>query len=229
MSYDILGIFGAGVLSFATPCVLPLIPVYLAALESDDYFGGVSNELDPYRAQLRDYTWGSSRTKSGIGNHLLNPLRLGLGARPAAAHENAALGYLHYLHGVNPLGLVYLSNMSGAGADNSVDEFYHTWFGNHSPDWDSVSGSTYGPAPGFLVGGPNPFYSWDRCCPSSCGSAASNALCGSAPLSPPAGQPDQKSYRQFNDSWPLNSWEVTENSNGYQVAYIRLLAHFVSP
>jgi len=82
---------------------------------------------------------------------------------------------------------------------------------------------------GFLVGGPNPSYNWDGCCPSSCGSVGNNALCGAAPLSPPAGQPDQKSYLQFNDSWPLNSWEVTENSNGYQAAYIRLLAHFVSP
>jgi len=202
---------------------------YVAAVESNDYFGGATNALDPYRAQLRDYTWGSNRTKSSVGNHLLNSLRRGLGARPAAEHENAALGYLHYLHGVNPLGLVYLSNMGDAGAENSVDEFYHSWFANGSADWDSVSGSTWGPAPGFLVGGPNPFYDRDACCPSSCGSAGNNALCGAATLSPPAGQPKQKSYRQFNDSWPLNSWEVTENSNGYQVAYIRLLAHFVSP
>jgi len=202
---------------------------YVAALNSNDYFGGVTNRLDPYMAQLRDYTWGSNRTKSGVGNHLLNPLRFGLGGPPAADAENAALGYLHYLHGVNPQGLVYLSNMGGVGAENSVDEFYHTWFANGSADWDSVSGSTYGPAPGFLVGGANPFYDWDACCPASCGSAGNNARCGAAPLSPPAGQPKQKSYRQFNDSWPLNSWEVTENSNGYQAAYIRLLAHFVSP
>jgi hypothetical protein len=32
---------------------------------------------------------------------------------------------------------------------------------------------------------------------------------GSAPPSPPAGQPAQKSYKDFNDSWPLNSWSVT--------------------
>jgi endoglucanase len=202
---------------------------YAAALDSNDYFGGVTNELDPYMAQLRDYTWGSNRTKSGVGNHLLNALRLGLGGHTAAESENAALGYLHYLHGVNPLGLVYLSNMGDVGAENSVDEFYHTWFSNGSADWDSVSGSTFGPAPGFLVGGANPFYDWDACCPSSCGSAGNNAMCGTAPLSPPAGQPKQKSYLQFNDSWPLDSWQVTENSNGYQTAYIRLLAHFVSP
>jgi hypothetical protein len=36
-----------------------------------------------------------------------------------------------------------------------------------------------------------------------------------------------KSYKDFNTSWPLNSWQVTENSNGYQMAYIRLLSKFV--
>jgi len=32
MSFDLLGIFGAGLATFVTPCVLPLIPIYLAAL-----------------------------------------------------------------------------------------------------------------------------------------------------------------------------------------------------
>jgi cytochrome c-type biogenesis protein len=30
--FDLLGIFGAGALTFVTPCVLPLVPLYLAAL-----------------------------------------------------------------------------------------------------------------------------------------------------------------------------------------------------
>ena len=46
-------------------------------------------------------------------------------------------------------------------------------------------------------------------------------------LNPPVGQPDQKSYADFNDNWPMNSWEVTENSCGYQASYIRLLSKFV--
>lgn len=32
MSLDILGVFGAGLLTFVTPCVLPLIPIYLALI-----------------------------------------------------------------------------------------------------------------------------------------------------------------------------------------------------
>jgi cytochrome c-type biogenesis protein len=36
MSLDLLGIFGAGLLTFVTPCVLPLIPIYLSALVGSD-------------------------------------------------------------------------------------------------------------------------------------------------------------------------------------------------
>ena len=83
------------------------------------------------------------------------------------------------------------------------------------------------PASGYLTGGPNPSYDWDGCCPSGCGSAGNNAICTSEPISPPKGQPAQKSYKDFNTGWPLDSWSVTEPSDGYQVAYIRLLSKFV--
>jgi hypothetical protein len=139
------------------------------------------------------------------------------------------MGYINYIHGLNPLNFVYLSNMYRFGAENGVNEFYHTWFTNGSALWDRVGKSTYGPAPGFLTGGPNPSYDWDGCCPSGCGSANNNALCNSEPISPPKGQPKQKSYKDFNTSWPLNSWSVTENSCGYQISYIRLLSKFVNP
>jgi len=112
------------------------------------------------------------------------------------------------------------------GAENTVNEFYHSWFTNGSAKWDRVGKSTYGPAPGFVTGGPNPSYNWDGCCPGGCGSSNNNALCLSESISPPKGQPKQKSYKDFNTSWPLNSWSVTENSCGYQINYIRLLAAF---
>ena len=143
------------------------------------------------------------------------------------AARNAAETFIHYIHGVNPFSLVYLSNMYSYGGDNCANEFYHTWFSNGSAKWDRVGTSTYGPAPGFLTGGPNPSYNWDACCPGGCGSASNNAVCNAENLTPPKGQPAQKSYKDFNTSWPLNSWEVTENSNGYQINYIRLLSKFV--
>ncbi len=150
----------------------------------------------------------------------------GIDAALDASARRAAERYLHYLHGVNPLGIVYLSNMGPAGATHSVHEFYHSWFADGSAQWDRVGSSTYGPAPGFLTGGPNPSYDWDGCCPSSCGSAENNAVCTSESIEPPRNQPLQKAYKDFNTSWPLNSWEVTENSNGYQIPYLRLLAWF---
>jgi len=61
----------------------------------------------------------------------------------------------------------------------------------------------------------------------NCGGAANNAICTSTPISPPKGQPQQKSYKDFNTGWPLSSWSVTEPSDGYQVAYIRLLSKLV--
>ena len=120
--------------------------------------------------------------------------------------ENAAEGYIHYLHGVNPLNMVYLSNMYEYGGDNCVNQFYHTWFDDESNLWDQVGVSTYGPAPGFLTGGPNPNYEVDGCCPNNCGSTNNNSKCTSESLLPPKDQPDAKSYKDFNTNWPINSW-----------------------
>jgi cytochrome c-type biogenesis protein len=36
LSYDLIGVFGAGLLTFMTPCVLPLVPIYLSALVGAD-------------------------------------------------------------------------------------------------------------------------------------------------------------------------------------------------
>lgn len=200
---------------------------YRNAMESPEHWGAVDDDVDPYRAHLAVYTWGSNSIKSHEGSLFMQQAHYAIGSRTAAAAKNAAAGYIHYLHGVNPLGLVYLTNMMDFAAEKSLDTIYHAWFADGNSLFDSVSSSVYGPASGFLAGGPNPSYNWDNCCPNSCGSTANNAICGAAPLSPPSGQPPQKSYLEFNDGWPLNSWQVTENSNAYQVAYIRLLSKFV--
>jgi hypothetical protein len=122
---------------------------------------------------------------------------------------------------VNPLGKVYLTNMYSFGAENSVNQLWHTWFFDGTK-WDDARNSMYGPAPGYVVGGPaGGQYDWDGGCPNV------SPKCGTSRLAPPYGQPPQKSYLDFNDGWPLNSWSVSEPSNGYQVNYIRLLARFV--
>jgi endoglucanase len=204
--------------------------VYRNAMNNgNENFPAQTSERDPYRAHIKDYTWGSNATKCSKANMFLDIVSYSVQPSRNSDAMRAALGYVHYLHGVNPLGMVYLSNMYGFGADNAVNEFYHTWFTNGSALWDRVGESVYGPAPGYLTGGPNPSYNWDGCCPDNCGSANNNARCHAEPITPPLGQPSQKSYKDFNTSWPLNSWSVTENSCGYQVRYIRMLSKYAYP
>ena len=136
-------------------------------------------------------------------------------------NSNAAEDYLHYLHGVNPFGMVYLSNMGIYGASKSVTKFYHGWFNDDNP------------APGYVTGGANSRYTWADCCKQydadnsakGCGSASNNALCYAVSI--PVGEPHEKMYSNINNGWPIDSWELTEPSLGYQTYYIRLISNFV--
>lgn len=197
-----------------------IVDAFASTITTPDNLGALTADPDPYLAHISDYTWGSNSHKARTGSLQYDVISFGIDASKNADARRAAERYLHYLHGVNPLGMVYLSNMGGSGAYKSASSFYHSWFADKSPLWDEVGASTYGPPPGFVVGGPNPSYDWDGVCPG-------NALCPAMRPSPPYGQPAQKSYANFNDSWPTNSWSVSENSNGYQVAYLRLLSKFV--
>ena len=197
-------------------------------LNGSDNLPAYRGREDPYIAHTDSYVWGSNGVLSSQGSISYNLLTFGLDDGVRTDAKDAAESFIHKIHGVNPMNLCYLSNMYNYGGDNCVNEFYHSWFTNGSPLWDRVGTSVYGPAPGFLPGGPNPGYDVDGCCPSGCGSSSNNSLCTSESLSPPRGQPAQKSYKDFNTSWPLNSWSVTENSCGYQTRYIRLLSKFVT-
>jgi hypothetical protein len=107
------------------------------------------------------------------------------------------------------------------GAEKSVTAFYHGWFNDENP------------APGYLVGGANSRYTWADCCKQydadhtakGCGSASNNALCYAVSI--PVGEPHEKMYSNINSGWPIDSWELTEPSLGYQTYYIRLISNFV--
>lgn len=166
---------------------------------------------DAYRAYMKDndYIWGSNSAKARIGSLYLNMLVNDLYAENEAYYKEAASGYLHYLHGVNPLNLTYLSSMGEAGAENSIKEIYHAWFGDGTI-WDNADNTTYGPPPGYVSGGPNKNFSPEQ-----------------GYLSPPQGQPTQKAYKDWNTSWPQNSWELTEPAIYYQASYIKLLSQYM--
>ena len=170
-----------------------------------------NQNLDAYRSYMWDghYSWGSNSTKSEWANILLYARRLNVTPANNAAYTKVAGDYLNYLHGRNPLSQSYLSNMG----DKPVMELYHGWVPNGSALFDGVN-SQFGPMPGYLVGGANQFFS-------------------AAFVTPPSGQPIQKSFRDFNNSWNAQqqaneaSWEVNEPAIYYQAAYVLLMSNFV--
>jgi hypothetical protein len=112
---------------------------------------GFNPDSDLYRAFLNDaqYHWGSNQVRANYGNTNLDAAAYGMGPAPAGATDagptdagatNAgpyrlrALEILHYFHGVNPLAMVYLTNMYALGASNSANEIFHLWFGRYSSD-----------------------------------------------------------------------------------------------
>nr|MBP6812173.1 glycoside hydrolase family 9 protein [Saprospiraceae bacterium] len=173
------------------------------------------NKTDAYRAFIRDdnYTCGSNESKAHQGNMFFNMNHYGLNGANAANYKNAAAGFLHYLHGVNPTDYCFLSNMGAHGAEFSIPSLYHSWF-NDGTIWDEEGVSQFGPAPGFLPGGPNPYFQPDGNC---------NCV-----ISPPQNQPIQKSFKSWNTGWPENSWELSEVAIYTQAAYLRLLGNVLA-
>ena len=174
---------------------------------------GFDPSLDLYRSYLHDaqYHWGSHQPRANYGNVNLDAMRF-LGASDAQkrSFRTRALATLHYFHGVNPFGMVMLSNMKGVGASRSVDQLYHRWFWPGTK-WSDAQQSACGPVPGFVVGGAN-------------GNVANNGVPASA--IPPVGQPLQKSFTVSNDP-KIAAWTITEPAIYYQSAYIKLLAGLV--
>jgi endoglucanase len=170
-----------------------------------------SNGLDVYRNDPRNdlymaylpseaYTWGSNNARAALGGANMDFPAFGLDGGNRERFEDRALGILHYFHGVNPLGIVYLTNMYGCGAETCADAIWHDWFG-------SETGWKKNPPPGYVPGGPNFWYNGSR-------------------KDIPA-QPPQKCYLNWNKGYPENSWEIVEPAIYYQASYVRLISNFV--
>jgi hypothetical protein len=171
---------------------------------------------DLYRAYIDDgsYHWGSNQPRANYGNTNVDALIFlpGLDRETSASYRGRAIEILHYFHGVNPFGMVYLTNMKSYGATYSLNAIFHSWFHVNEPRWGDVRGSAYGPPPGYVPGGPN----------------AEGGF--SVDLAPPRDQPLQKSFRDWNGSTansdPQESWRFAEPGIYYQAAYIQLLSYF---
>lgn len=196
-------------LPLAKPSVAEAVRNQKAGMNYAFSIDSYNAKTDLYRAHMDDWAhhWGSNLVRSNCGTLNLDYVTFGINPGQVAQYREVAEQYVHWLHGTNALGMSMLSNMYAYGGDACVNEIYHTWFGNNTP-YDHALTSPKGPAPGYLSGGPNKDYSYPQ-------------------LSPPANQPPQKSYLDFNDGWPQSSWEITEPAIYYNAAYILLLSHFI--
>jgi hypothetical protein len=197
---------------------------------------------DLYRNGMPDwsYYWGSNSIRAWYGLFLLEAADLGeTGGHAVAAARAHAEDFLHFFHGQNALSMLYLTNMAAHGGEHSSFQLYHAWFGDSTspsssalyigkpaatmepayPYFDGVDNhgisddkvSTLGPAPGLVPGGPNKDYGGDAIPP--LGSIFYNRF-----------------YRDWNDQtvWTARTWEITENSIGYQGPYVALAARFAA-
>ena len=165
-----------------------------------------TSSTDAYRAYLNYYPWNSNQQKAQIGIQMQTLRANNLSPASNTALQNASLGFINYLHGLNPNAKCYLSQMNTLGAENSQNEVYHGWFWDGTA-YDNALTSSVGPFPGLLIGGPNQDYS--------------------GTVSPPVGQPAQKAYKDWNTDYPEASYEITEIGIYTQAAYIRLASRFM--
>ena len=186
-----------------------------------------------------DWSWGSNRNQAYYGLNLFMAARQGiLGSHTEAEVLDLAQKHVHFLLGLNPLNMVYMTNMAAYGGEHSSFQIFHSWFsftvndGDHGnttyngkpqdvteplyPYYAADSAtSTYGPAPGLVPGGPNWYYDGTYVIPNRTFPAYA--------------------YRDFSVGCGWNgtactasSWELTEPDVGYQGAVVLLLAFVMS-
>jgi endoglucanase len=216
---------GQALLFYTTlPDADPKLKESIRAAQSSDVRAGnqvygFSAADDLYRNFLHEgqYHWGSNEVRADYGNTNMDVVIHGAASDPAP-YRTRALDTLHYFHGVNPFGKVYLSNMYSYGATTSVNAIFHAWFKADcgqmyctATRWSDAINSECGPAPGYLPGGP-----------------VANIVAAGIPASlvPPAGQPAQKSYGESTRDDPDKAYTFNEPSIVYQAAYLELLAQF---
>jgi hypothetical protein len=183
---------------------------------------GMKPGLDLYRAFMRtdSFHWAHNMTRANVGNTNYEVALLGP-AKPAdtSTFVERAEGILNSFHGVNAMGLVYLTNMYPYGAEKSANQIFHTWFRDGDPNYDDAQKSRLGPPPGYVPGGPNHQYCTFQ----------PKSKCVTSRLRK---QPVQKAYMDFNTGWAPDqehdqSWEITEPGIYYQAAYVMLVSKFV--
>jgi hypothetical protein len=133
---------------------------------------------DIYHSGMDSWTYSENCNwfKAETGMTLYWAARLGAsGSHAPAECFYHAEDFLHYLHGANPLNMLYMSNTESMGGKHCVWHLFNTWFSSfNNPSGESnfvgkpsnvvdplypyVAGdnesSSYGPPPGYVPGGP---------------------------------------------------------------------------
>ena len=140
-------------------CLLVAPPI--AAQETINNASVSGRVVDQQGAAIPDATVTATAIETGVsvstttdqgGRFRFPYLKVGtyrLEAASDAEMRRAASRYVHYIHGTNPLSIVYLTNMYAHGGDNCANEIFHSWFADGSAMWDRAGTSTYGPPPGY--------------------------------------------------------------------------------
>lgn len=99
----------------ATPAIASQIKTaYKNALNTADHFLAHSGKTDPYLAHINQYGWGSNSLKALQGLIFTDLILYNVDTSKNDEAQEAAETFIHYIHGVNPLNLVYLSNVEEA-------------------------------------------------------------------------------------------------------------------
>ncbi|GAB4094349.1 glycoside hydrolase family 9 protein [Flaviaesturariibacter terrae] len=201
---------------FATESVAAAIRLYKAEQDGSLSISDYDNGTDLYRSFMPsgDYAWGSNRSKCNAAMNNFDAYNFGINPARGDKYKETGEAYLHYLHGVNALGLLMLTNMYNYGGDRCANQISHAWFRDGS-DWDDALTSIYGPPPGYLTGGCNQDYAVST-------------------ITPPFGQPALKAYKDWNTDWNRSnntnetSYVITEPSISNQAAYVAALSDLIA-
>lgn len=113
-----------------------------------------------YSAGIPGYGYGSNSTIGYTGFFAVLAAEVCDNAAAKQRYLDAAEDYVHYLYGRNPLGVCYVTNLRGHGAENSCMIMCHCWLGNatatNSVKYLGDGPGRIGPPPGYVTAGPGP-------------------------------------------------------------------------
>ena len=208
----------------------------IAKKTSDEKSTGAYYRVDEnsslYRARAYFLNWGSNSLLSREAYHNFDFINYDLRTNLHDDYRARAGAIINYMHGVNPFGMVYLTNMYGEGAEYSADEIYHTWFYANT-EYDNIDGGKKGPPPGFLQGGANTGKNNDGSYYYSTVKVGTDVFGTNTTV-----QPDLKRFSVSNEGVAIpgggggggyeQPYAFNEPAIYYQASYVKALANFVA-